>query len=382
MTRFEESQFEWKGYIFPTSVIDFSLSEDAKVATYPYAGRNGAEHERVLDYRKFSLRGVFAYNYRKDDLSIAAAPTPIEHVKKLQELNDNSPGIFHHKQFGRYNCILKSLKITQNGSDGDWFEGEFRQNFEFDMEFWEHISPSEDSLVNSLELLAAAPNPKPPNAFYVNRVDYKTSQELYEAIKNGDIVPGTHEELNKDWLAYDFNLRQAAYYKWLEFQKTGQETVSTETSRYTYYTVQPGDWALKIAEDFGVSVEDLYTSNKDRVVRDVEKSGEGQEWKTPRRLWPGDRLIIPTDREVGFSNSVPFARSNDESNANIQGLEVVRPTSDAQKDLTYSTNTPPAPYGVPTEGSLSSPDPLLDPNWPPGSPITLPDDNLTNNLYG
>jgi hypothetical protein len=52
---------KWAGLEFPVSVLEFTVSEPTKVATYEYAGRNGAEHERVLNYRIFTLRGEFVY---------------------------------------------------------------------------------------------------------------------------------------------------------------------------------------------------------------------------------------------------------------------------------------------------------------------------------
>ena len=49
----------WKDFAFPVSIMSFKIKEDAKVASYEYAGRNGSEQERVQAYRVFVVSGVF-----------------------------------------------------------------------------------------------------------------------------------------------------------------------------------------------------------------------------------------------------------------------------------------------------------------------------------
>ena len=80
-----------KGFKFPVSLKSFDIVEDAKVATYEYAGRNGAEYERVLASRKFNLSGIFAM--ASGDFS------PSYYAETLRFLNDNQPGILFHPVF-------------------------------------------------------------------------------------------------------------------------------------------------------------------------------------------------------------------------------------------------------------------------------------------
>ena len=55
------------------SITEFSMREDAKLATYEYAGRDGAEHERVLAPRGFTITGIFSQDDNND--------SPITYVK-------------------------------------------------------------------------------------------------------------------------------------------------------------------------------------------------------------------------------------------------------------------------------------------------------------
>lgn len=73
----------WKSFAFPMSIETFQIKEDAKVATYEYAGRNGAEQERVLAYRVFTMSGRFTLDSGDKD--------PSYYAQKLRQLNDNEP---------------------------------------------------------------------------------------------------------------------------------------------------------------------------------------------------------------------------------------------------------------------------------------------------
>lgn len=104
----------WKGYDFPISITSFSLTEDAKVATYEYAGRNGAEHERVLNYRVLNISGIFSSTSSPD-----GKRSPSYYVKMFKSLNDNNPGILKHPTFGFMICILKRQKFTEVADENE-----------------------------------------------------------------------------------------------------------------------------------------------------------------------------------------------------------------------------------------------------------------------
>lgn len=99
----------WKGFAFPMSIETFKIKEEANVATYTYAGRNGAEQERVLKYRIFSMAGIFT--------SDSGDKEPAWYVNKLRSLNNNEPGVLAHPVLGTYRCIIKDLEITEAGAE-------------------------------------------------------------------------------------------------------------------------------------------------------------------------------------------------------------------------------------------------------------------------
>lgn len=290
--------FSWKGFWFPVAVQEFVLQEPTKVATYSYAGRNGAEHERVLDYRILTIKGEFVES--------SGVKSPLFYVQKLRVLNDNKPGVFLHKDFGEFTCILKGLVIGQSGKSQEVLSsGEIGDSYEFTLEFWEHTDPADPSLSDELRKLFPAVVVKPPSDDYATRLDYRTPRRLFQAIQNGKIQPGTDPIRHAEWLAYPQSLRTAAYDQWVAFQDTGVDpyaVVKIKTEKQKIYTVQPGENLMKVAVKTKASGVNIFNLNRGREVRESSEttsptSGwfEGNTWKTPFDLRVGDKIILPED---------------------------------------------------------------------------------------
>lgn len=292
ITRDKLTILVWKGFSFPVAIQEFKLSEDAKVATYEYAGRNGAEHERVLSYRVFTMSGIFTDG--------SGDKTPSWYANKLRYLNDNKPGRFSHPQFGNFDCICKNLSITESGDEYETLEGEDSLdgilNIKFSLELWEHVDPKQATTPQFLEDLFGLPDQKPASDYYNTKLKYHTCDELFEALKKGLIISGTDPIRHAEWLRYDYAMRKCAWDKWqawIEAGKPGDETASITNSNQKTYRVIAGDWGFKIARKFNVTFSDLWEINRGRKVRDTEKGAEGLYWKDPNKLWPDDILLIP-----------------------------------------------------------------------------------------
>jgi hypothetical protein len=86
-----------------------------------------------------------------------------------------------------------------------------------------------------------------------------------------------------------YNRWKANWFKvWPEKPKTDVEAKDTK-----FYTVKPGDYGSKISSKFKISFDKLFQANKSRKVRNRKIGSEGYYWKTARKLYPWDKLIIP-----------------------------------------------------------------------------------------
>lgn len=283
----------YKGFEFPICLTEFALVEDAKIATYEYAGRDGAEHERVLNYRVFKVSGIF--------ITESGTSEPSFYVNSLRSLNDNQPGRLFHKDFGGFDCIMKNLQITQSPEEyenitttADDTEVDI-QNFKFSIEFWENKDPAAINTEDALSKLFPAFNTKPFSDYYDQNLRYANANEMFIAIKKGNLIPGTDPIENSEWLLYDYDLRQEAFSEWIDYLEAGgydhDNTISTDTD--SVYTVQPGDTAFTIAATFKISVDELYNINKGFEVREAPKGDEGLLWKTSSQMFSGDKITIP-----------------------------------------------------------------------------------------
>lgn len=282
----ESIVIRWKGFQFPVSITDFTLNEDAKVASYEYAGRNWAEHERVLNYRKFSVSGKLA----KDSWS----RSPAQYAQKLRALNDNKPGEFFHPVFGSFSCILRSLKLSEQADDNEvtGTGNNIYPNYSFEMEFWESTDPSQATISGDLDWLYPAITVKPFSDLYEQNLAYHTVLELYRAIVQGQIVPWTDPIRNAEWLQYDYDFRKQAYDLRLLYPQGLPKTEITNPWLNEYIVVA-WDYGMKIARQFGVSFPSLFEANRWRQVRNTPKFTEWLYWKSPDRLRPWDSLLIP-----------------------------------------------------------------------------------------
>ena len=279
----KKSDITWKDFLFPQSVAEFRISEDAKVATYAYAGRNGAEHERVLSYRVIVLSGSFT--------AMSGTQTPYFYIQKLRSLNDNKPGVLQHSLFGRFTCIMKSLTITDAAANQEVVGKEVQSTYNWTAEFWEHTDPSQVTLGSTLASLFPAADVRPPNDNYSTKLIWKTTQRLFEAIKAGKIEPGTDPIKNSDWLSYPLEQRTAAYSVWTSFLATGVDPYAPKTisqAAASRYKVPPGGTAMKAAADTGIALPELHAQNQGEKVRNYSVPGDGFYWKTPMKLQAGD----------------------------------------------------------------------------------------------
>lgn len=284
---------KWKDFKFPLSVKDFSLKEWAKVATYEYAWRNWAEHERVLKHRVFSISWEFvAWIWEKQ---------PKELVRQLRVTNDNKPWIFNHTDIWMFNCIVSDLTITQNWegystmTDGTTV---LTPSFMFSLELLEHTPPNAKTLKEKNDELFPKSTVKPVSDNYSSKLIYKNCDELFNAIIEEKILAWVNPIINAEWLRYDFDTRACAYGKWEAtwFQlgvKDEESSISTVNTNQKYYTVKSGDTGMKIAKAFLVAFTSLFELNKGTKVRKNDKWTEWKYWKTSRILHPWDRLLIP-----------------------------------------------------------------------------------------
>jgi LysM repeat protein len=73
----------------------------------------------------------------------------------------------------------------------------------------------------------------------------------------------------------------------------------------TYHTVQAGDTAWGIAEQYGVTLEALIAAN---------------ELSDPNSLQPGDRLVIPNDEDTSGEDPAPTDSSPESAGQNVDTL--------------------------------------------------------------
>lgn len=127
-------------------------------------------------------------------------------------------------------------------------------NFRFSIEFWESIPPTAASLQSTLNKLFPASSVKPLNDNYQTSNKYKTVNELFWALVNGQITPGTDPIRNAEWLGYDYAFRKTAYDMWIADPKGTKQSSTENTLKLSVpkaqnvYVVAVGDTALKIAK--------------------------------------------------------------------------------------------------------------------------------------
>ena len=284
-TTTKTSILKWKDFSFPISIKDFKLWETAKVATYEYAGRNGAEHERVLNYRTFTLSGIFTAGVWDK--------TPSEYIEELRSTNDNIPWTLIHPLFGTFVCIMRTLTTTESGEEYSYLDNEYIQSYSFEVEFWEHTPPGSSTLQDEISQLFPITDVKPSSDYYETTLTYKNEDELYLALTEGKILPWVDPIINAEWLLYPYDMRFAAYQRWLIEPNPPVET--TETVIEKSYTVQPGDTWIKIAKKNNVSFSDLFQENRGLEVRETSIGSEGLFRKTTSLLYAWDNLKIPTN---------------------------------------------------------------------------------------
>lgn len=319
----------WKDFSFPMSIETFQIKEEAKVATYEYAGRNWAEQERVLSYRVFSLSGRFTLDSGDKD--------PSYYAQKLRQLNDNTPWVLAHPVFWTYRCICKNLTLTNDwnelesstGSNQEWaflnnsginmslwswtrLKAKVAEqwlkvlprqraipNYRFSLEFWESTPPNAASLQTQLSKLFPATSVKPTSDNYKTSNKYNTVSWLYWALVNSQISPGTDPIRNAEWLGYDYTFRKQAYDMWIADPKgTKQSQVGSGaklsvSNTQNVYVVITGDTALKIAKKLWSTPDAVFQANTWRKVRATSKWSDGLYWKKMSTIYPWDTLLIP-----------------------------------------------------------------------------------------
>lgn len=296
----KKSNLTWKGFIFPQSVVEFNLSEDAKVATYEYAGRDGAEHERVLNYREISVSGVFTNE--------SGPKSAKAYVAQLRALNNNAPGELHHEFFGRFTCIMKSLNIKEHAQEQEVVGAEVFSSYTWNAVFWEHTDPAAVNVSEQLATLFPILEVRPANDLYETRLRWNTVRQLFGAIKAGRILPGTDPIRNAEWLQYPLSQRTAAFALWTSFLATGvdqTEPVAIVAQKQQTYTVVPGDTPSKIAVKtktpwVGTYSDSIYGANQSREVRSVAPKSdpdEGLRLKSSWKVFPGDTLLLPNSSQ-------------------------------------------------------------------------------------
>ena len=276
-----------KWFPFPVSVESFAMNEDAKTATYEYALRDGAEHERVKAFRKFRISWIFALE--------SGGRTPAYYVDRLRRSNNNLPWVFFHPVFGAYTCIIASMEINESGEDNEAVgtDDTIYTNYRFSIEFRESTDPSAARNATRTSRLYPAVNVRPPSNFYSQTLTYRTCTELYQAIVEGRIAPWTNPVANAERLRYPLDMRQCAYNRWLA-NPNGESTTTLTTWNQRYYTVVPWDRWLKIARRFNIPFTSLFAVNQWRNVRTRPRTNQWLRWIDPNKLRPWDLLIIPS----------------------------------------------------------------------------------------
>lgn len=310
LKRNKDTRIKWKTFIFPLSIKDFSLKELAKVATYEYAWRNWAEHERVLSHRVFSVSWEFIPWVDKNK-------TPAQLIYDLRLTNNNKPWIFSHPDIGSFNCIISNLTIWQTW---DWYSTiseEYKNKYNdsrvvtwfepiatetlytsytFSIEFLEHTPPNAKTLKEKSDELFPKSVVKPVNDLYNTQLIYKNSDELFNAIMAWKIAPWVNPVINAEWLKYDYDMRKIAYDKWKDTWFAVWVVtidVATTNTNQRNYTVLAWDTWFKISKKFKVTFTDLFEKNRWVKVRKNSNGNEWLYWKTARLLYAWDKIIIP-----------------------------------------------------------------------------------------
>ena len=291
-----DSKIQWKDFIFPLSIKNFSLKEAAKVATYEYAWRNGAEFERVLSHRVFSISWEFI------PWVLPYPNTPTRLVYKLRLTNDNKVGTFTHSNIWTFKCIMSNLSIDQTW---EWYTIDDSQNnilapsFSFSFELLEHTPPNAKTLKEKNDALFPKSNVKPTSDFYNSSLKYKNCTEMYEAILEWKILPWVNPVINSEWLKYDYDLRKCAYDKWAAngFKTNTTNVVainiSTVNTTQKYHIVKAWETGMKIAKLYWVPFTSLFDLNHWVKVRQNNYMTDWLYWKTTVLLQAGDKLLIP-----------------------------------------------------------------------------------------
>ena len=305
----------WKDFEFPLSIKTFVIDESARVATYTYAGMDGALHERVMQYRVISMSGTFS-SYSWESYGWLS---PNDWISQLQRLNDNRAGILSHPIFWNYMCIIHDLKITHNWEDTEPDSNNKPiPNFDFEIEFWEHTHSWNNIDLNKFYPAIAT---KPPSDLYKTTLKYTTCDQMYSAIIDWVILPWEDPILNYERLQYDIGIRSCAYDRrvanpngennWTSFDKKGNIKANTKSKvsagKWTaLYTVRPDDTTMLIAVANGITPADLFEANRGRDVRDwyyywlypgVE-SVPWYRWTLTADIKAGDKLVIPEPKWI------------------------------------------------------------------------------------
>jgi len=294
LSKTRKTIIKWKDFQFPFSIKDFSMKEWAKVATYEYAWRNWAEHERVLSHRVFTLSGEFiAWVWSKEPKAL---------VRDLRLTNDNKPWTFVHTDIWIFQCIISDLTISQNGEgystmlDGN---SKLTSSFIFSIELLEHTPPNSKTLKEQTDELFPKSKVKPVSDIYQTELIYNNADELFDAIIEGKIAAWVNPIVNAEWLRYDFEMRAEAYLRWEAtwFQIWTNEDTDSDiadiNTNQKYYIVKAGDSWMKIAKAYSVTFTDLFEINRWVEVRSNTKGDEWLYWKTARILYAGDKILIP-----------------------------------------------------------------------------------------
>jgi hypothetical protein len=316
-----------RDFEFPLSVTEFSIDETARVATYTYAGMDGALHERVMQYRIITMSGMLSeFSWTDFDQK-----TPEQYVHELQKTNDNKAGLLYHPTFWTYSCIIKSMKLNHRWDDT---EADLVNNvlpgYSFDIEFWEMAHSNSN---NNMDKFYPAISVRPPADLYKNNLRYHTCTELYQAILDGLILPWLDPITNAEWLKYDYTLRKCAYDRYVanpngenygtvfdskwnikaatsSTPKTSNSSTQTNSNQKTY-TVKVWDTATSIAKKFWIKVNDLFNMNKGRKVRtspfnlDLLGASLFRQWlyrTLISYLQAGDVLLVPDNNSLINSN--------------------------------------------------------------------------------
>lgn len=284
-----KQMFQWKDFIFPYSIKSFDYTSSAKTATYEYAMRDGAEHERVRNYRVFKISGVFATQY--DQNGNQTGESALYYAKKLLAMENNEAGILVHKDFGQFYCIMKDLRITQTGEEEQVWNTDRDPCFNFDIEFWEQLSTNINDIMTLTKRLMPAPETKPISDYYESTLVYKSSEELFDAIKAGTITPTATDPI---WIKYDIGMRTRAYDMWTRYLAGESTVLVMDNTSDKWYQVKAQETGIKIAKALNIAFTELWKENRGVKIRNQERGTESYYWKSPHKLWAGDRLKLPS----------------------------------------------------------------------------------------